>query len=141
MALLGQTFVYMAVGLGIALVIARQITTLSLGEDIARGLGQNTLWIRAIAALAVILLAGGSVALAGPIGFVGLIIPHVVRFLVGVDYRWIVPYAALFGAMLVTLSDIGARIVIRPQELPVGVIMAVIGVPFFIGLALWKVKR
>ncbi len=141
MALLGQTFVYMAVGLGIALVIARQITTLSLGEDIARGLGQNTLWIRAIAALAVILLAGGSVALAGPIGFVGLIIPHVVRFLVGVDYRWIVPYAALFGAMLVTLSDIGARIVIRPQELPVGVIMAVIGVPFFIGLARWKVKR
>lgn len=141
LALLGQTAPYMFTGLVISLLIARQITTLSLGEDIARGLGQNTLWVRAIAAVAVMLLAGGSVALAGPIGFVGLIIPHVVRFVVGVDYRWLIPYAALFGAMLVTVSDVGARIVIRPQELPVGVVMAVIGVPFFIGLARWKVKR
>lgn len=141
MALLTQTAPYMLAGLAVALLIARQITTLSLGEDIARGLGQNTLWIRAIAAVAVVLLSGGAVALAGPIGFVGLVVPHVTRFIVGVDYRWIIPYAALFGGILVTVSDIGARVVIRPQELPVGVVMAIVGVPFFIWLARWKVKR
>jgi iron complex transport system permease protein len=89
----------------------------------------------------VVLLAGGSVALAGPIGFVGLVVPHIVRFVVGVDYRWVIPYSALVGAMLVTVADIAARVVIRPQELPVGVMMAVFGAPFFIGLARWKVKR
>jgi iron complex transport system permease protein len=89
----------------------------------------------------VVLLAGGAVALTGPIGFVGLIIPHFVRFLVGVDYRWIVPYSAVLGGLLVTTADVGARIIIKPQELPVGVIMAVLGAPFFIWLARWKVKR
>jgi iron complex transport system permease protein len=141
MPLLTQTAPYMLAGLAVAMLIARQITTLSLGEDIARGLGQNTLWIRAIAAIAVVLLSGGAVALAGPVGFVGLVVPHVTRFIVGVDYRWIIPYAALFGGILVTISDIGARVVIRPQELPVGVVMAIVGVPFFIWLARWKVKR
>jgi iron complex transport system permease protein len=89
----------------------------------------------------VILLAGGAVALAGPIGFVGLVVPHVVRFMVGVDYRWVLPYSAFTGAILVTLADVAARIVIRPQELPVGVMMALLGAPFFIWLARWKVKR
>lgn len=141
MTLLAQTAPYMLAGLVIGLLIARQITTLSLGDDIAKGLGQNTLWVRVIAAVAVVLLSGGAVALAGPIGFVGLIVPHIVRFFIGADYRWIIPYSALFGGILVTLSDIGARVVIRPQELPVGVMMAVLGVPFFIWLARWKVKR
>ncbi|HVU14130.1 MAG TPA: iron ABC transporter permease [Phototrophicaceae bacterium] len=141
MALLTQTAPYMIVGLLAALLISRQITTLSLGDDVAKGLGQNTVWIRAIAALIVVLLAGGAVALAGPIAFVGLIIPHVVRFIVGVDYRWVIPYSAVAGAILVTVADVGARVVLRPQELPVGVIMALIGAPFFIALARWKVKR
>jgi iron complex transport system permease protein len=141
MALLLQTVPYMLVGIAGAFIISRQITTISLGEDVAKGLGQNTLWVKAIAALITVLLAGGAVALAGPVGFVGLVVPHLVRFLVGVDYRWIVPYAALLGGFLVTIADVGARVVIRPQELPVGVVMAFIGAPFFIWLARWKVKR
>lgn len=141
MPLLLQTSPYMIVGLVGAMLISRQITTLSLGDDIAKGLGQNTVWIKVIAALIVVLLAGGAISLAGPIGFVGLIVPHVVRFIIGVDYRWIVPYSAFFGAILVTLADIGARVIIRPEEFPVGVMMAIIGAPFFIWLARWKVKR
>jgi iron complex transport system permease protein len=141
MPLLTQTAPYILVGLVGALIVSRQITTISLGDDVAKGLGQNTVWVKAIAAVIVVLLAGGAVALAGPIGFVGLLVPHVVRFIVGVDYRWIVPYSALMGAMLVTVADVGARIIIRPQELPVGVMMAFVGAPFFIWLARWKVKR
>jgi len=141
MPLLLQTSPYILVGLVGAVLISRQITTISLGEDVAKGLGQNTGWVKGIAALIVVLLAGGAVALAGPIGFVGLVVPHVVRFLVGVDYRWVVPYSAVLGAALVTVADTGARVIIRPQELPVGVMMALIGAPFFIALARWQVKR
>jgi iron complex transport system permease protein len=141
MNLLAQTAPYILLGIAGAVLISRQITTLSLGDDVAVGLGQNTFRVKAAAAAIVVLLAGGSVALAGPIGFVGLVVPHVVRFAVGVDYRWVIPYSALAGAMLVTVADVAARIVIRPQELPVGVMMAVFGAPFFIGLARWKVKR
>ena len=141
MSLLLNTLPYITLGLIGSLLLGRQITTLSLGDDIATGLGQNTVWIKLAAALVVVLLAGGAVALAGPIGFVGLVIPHVVRFFVGVDYRWILPYSALFGGLLVTLADIGARLIIRPQELPVGIMMALIGAPFFIYLARYKVRR
>lgn len=141
MPLLLNTAPYMLVGLAGAVVIGRQITTISLGEDIAKGLGQNTIRVKAAAAVIIVLLSGGAVALAGPIGFVGLVAPHIVRFIVGVDYHWIIPYSALLGGMLVTAADVGARIVIRPQELPVGVVMAILGAPFFIWLARWKVKR
>jgi len=141
MPLLVQTAPYMLVGLVGAMFISRQITTISLGEDVAQGLGQNTLWVKAVAAVLVVLLAGGAVALAGPIGFVGLVVPHIVRFVVGSDYRWVLPYSAVLGAIMVTLADIGARVLVRPQELPVGVIMALIGAPFFIWLARWKMKR
>lgn len=141
MPLLLNAAPYMLAGLVGALILSRQITTISLGEDIAKGLGQSTIRVKAFAAIAIVLLNGGAVALAGPIGFVGLVVPHLVRFIVGVDYRWIIPYSALFGALLVTVADVGARIVIRPQELPVGVVMAIIGAPFFIWLARWKVKR
>ncbi|MBA3874656.1 MAG: iron ABC transporter permease, partial [Anaerolineae bacterium] len=136
-----QTLPYIVIGLIGALLISRQITTINLGDDVAKGLGQNTLWVKGIAAIVVVLLAGGSVALAGPIGFVGLIVPHIIRFLVGTDYRWVVPYSAILGGLLVTIADVGARLVIRPLELPVGVVMALIGAPFFIWLARWKVKR
>ena len=141
MPLLAQTAPYMIVGLFAALFISRQVTTISLGEDIAKGLGQNTVIVKAAAAIVVVLLAGGAVALAGPIGFVGLVVPHVVRFVVGVDYRWVIAYSAVLGAILVTVGDVGARVLIRPQELPVGVMMALVGAPFFIWLARWKVKR
>lgn len=130
------------VGLGLlgSLLISRQITTISLGQDIAKGLGQNTAWVRAIAAALVILMAGGSVAIAGPVGFVGLVIPHVVRAICGVDYRWIIPYAALTGGILVTLADALGRVALRPQEIPIGVMLAFVGAPFFIYLARWKLR-
>lgn len=136
-----QVLPYLTIGLLGAFLLGRQITTLSLGEDVARGLGQRTGWIKAACAALVVLLAGSSVAVAGPIGFVGLVIPHVVRFFVGVDYRWILPYAALTGAIFLVGSDVAARLVLRPMELPVGVMTAAIGGPFFVYLVRWKVKR
>ncbi len=136
-----QVLPYMAIGLAIAFALSRPITTLSLGEDIARGLGQRTAWVKVTAAVSVVLLAGSSVAAAGPIGFIGLIIPHIVRWFVGFDYRWIIPYSAVFGAIFLVIADIGARLLIKPQELPVGVMTALFGAPFFIYLARWKVKR
>jgi len=138
--LLLQVLPYMGIGLILALMLGRQLSTLSLGDDVARGLGQRTLWVKSLAALAVVLLAGSSVAVAGPIGFVGLVIPHVVRFFVGVDYRWILPYAALLGAILLVLADIAARLVLRPLELPVGIMTALLGGPIFIYLAQRKVR-
>ncbi|GIK55055.1 MAG: iron ABC transporter permease [Chloroflexi bacterium] len=128
------------VGLIGALLLSRQITTISLGQDVAKGLGQNTAVIKAFAALMVILLAGGSVAIAGPVAFVGLIVPHVARVVCGVDYRWIVPFTAVIGAILVTVADTVGRVVLRPQEIPVGVMLAFVGAPFFIYLARWKIR-
>ena len=141
MPLLLQTAPYMLVGLLSAVIVSRQITTISLGDDVARGLGQNTVWIKALAAILVILLAGGAVALAGPIGFVGLIVPHVMKMIVGIDYRWVIPYSAIVGGILITVADVGARLILRPQELPVGVVMAVLGAPYFIWLTRQRVKR
>lgn len=136
-----QLLPYMAIGLVVAFVIGKPITTLSLGEDVARSLGQRTAWVKVTAAMSIVLLAGSAVAAAGPIGFIGLVVPHIVRFFVGFDYRWILPYSAVFGAILLLIADIAARLLIKPQELPVGVMTALFGTPFFIYLARWKVKR
>jgi iron complex transport system permease protein len=141
LGLLLQASPYLLIGLLLALALGRQITTLSLGEDVAKGLGQNTGWVKTLAAVAVVLLAGAATAVAGPIGFVGLVIPHVVRFIVGMDYRWVLPYAALLGAIFLVASDVAARLVLRPIELPVGVMTAIIGGPFFIWLVRWRVKK
>ena len=132
---------YFALGSILAFSISRQITLLGLGEDVAKGLGLKTDRIKIIAAFSIILLAGGSVAVAGPIGFIGLIVPHIVRFFVGFDYRWILPYAAVFGAVLLLVADIVARIVAKPLELPVGLMMPLIGAPFFIYLIKLKMKK
>jgi iron complex transport system permease protein len=118
-----------------------QITTLSLGEEVASGLGQRTLVTKLLTALSVVLLAGSSVAIAGPIGFIGLVVPHMVRFFVKTDYRWILPYSALWGSILLLVADIVARTLLKPQELPVGVMTAVLGAPIFVYLAKAKVKR
>ena len=141
MELVLQVLPYLLVGLGLGLAMGKQLTTLSLGESVAQGLGQKTTWIKVLAAISVVLLAGGSVAIAGPIGFIGLIVPHIVRFWAGADYRWILPYAALVGAILLLLADIGARLIIQPQELPVGIVMPLLGAPFFIYLTRSRVKR
>lgn len=139
--LFGTVLPYMVVGLVVAIALGKPLTTLSLGEDVAKGLGQRTVWVKIAAAISVVLLAGSSVAVAGPIGFIGLVIPHVSRLLVGVDYRWSLPYAAVLGAILLLLADICARLAIKPQELPVGVMTALVGAPFFIYLARSKVTR
>ncbi|MEH2424813.1 MAG: iron ABC transporter permease [Nostoc sp.] len=132
---------WMIVGLLTAFALSRQINVLSLGESVATGLGQQTGWIKLATASSVVILAGSAVALAGPIGFVGLVVPHLVRGVIGVDYRWVLPCAAVFGADLVVWADLAARWLIRPQELPVGVMTAMLGAPFLLYLVRWRVKR
>lgn len=126
---------YMAVGMVIAFGLSRNLNLLTMGDAVALGLGQRIKYVKLMAAVAVILLAGASVAAAGPIAFVGIIIPHIVRHLVGQDHRWILPYSAVFGALLLVLADLGSRYVAMPKEVPVGVVTAIIGVPFFVYIA------
>lgn len=123
---------YLMFGWAIALTVGKQMNVLALGEDMAKGLGQKTLFVKMMGALIVVLLAGGSVAIAGPIGFIGIIIPHLARWLVGTDFRWVIPYSALIGAALLLGADIGARYIMMPAEVPVGVMTALIGAPFFV---------
>lgn len=118
-----------------AIALSRSITMLSLGEDIARGLGQRTQWVKLAGAVIVLILAGAAVAVVGAVGFVGLIIPHLTRKLVGVDYRWIIPCSAVLGSLLVVFADLGARMINPPYETPIGAFIALIGVPFFLYLA------
>lgn len=125
---------FAVIGLLLAIVLSKSITLLSLGEETAKGLGVKTWLIKGLAMLAVVILTGVSVALAGKVAFVGLIIPHVARFLSGSDYRWIVPVSGVLGGMFLALCDILARFVNYPFETPVGVITALIGVPFFLYL-------
>ncbi|MBW4619657.1 MAG: iron ABC transporter permease [Cyanosarcina radialis HA8281-LM2] len=136
-----QVLPFIGVGAIAALALGKQITTMSLGEDVAKGLGQQTAWVKIITAIAVVLLAGGSVAVAGPIGFIGLVVPHMVRFYLPTDYRWILPYCAVGGAILLLVADIAARVLLKPQELPVGIMTALVGAPFFVYLAKSKVKK
>ncbi|WP_100013194.1 FecCD family ABC transporter permease [Lentibacillus sediminis] len=123
------------VGLLIALAISKSVTILSLGEDIATGLGQNNLAIKILGIIAALVLTGTAVSIAGTVGFVGLIVPHITRFIMGTDYRWIIPSSAIFGALLLVLADVTARLVNAPFETPVGAITSLIGVPFFLYLA------
>ncbi|WP_199426148.1 FecCD family ABC transporter permease [Thermaerobacillus caldiproteolyticus] len=118
-----------------SLLLARKVNILMMGDDVAKGLGQRTNVVKFGVALLVILLAGSSVAVAGPIGFIGIIVPHIARALVGVDHRWVLPYCAFIGGILLIVADIGARYVLMPQEVPVGIMTAFIGVPFFIYIA------
>ncbi|MEZ0481520.1 FecCD family ABC transporter permease [Planococcus sp. SSTMD024] len=126
---------YLIAGVLLSLLIGRQMNVLAMGEDLAKGLGQKTMLVKMMGALIVVLLAGGSVAVAGPIGFVGIIIPHFARWLVGIDYRWVIPYSALLGAVLLLAADIGARYILMPSEVPVGVMTAIVGAPFFVYIA------
>ncbi|MBH8571731.1 iron ABC transporter permease [Nostocaceae cyanobacterium CENA369] len=136
-----QALPFIVTGLVVAFALGRQITTMSLGEDVAKGLGQQTAWVKIITAISIVLLAGSSVSLAGPIGFIGLVVPHIVRFFIKADYRWILPYSAVVGATLLLVADIAARVLLKPQELPVGVMTALVGAPFFVYLAKKKVKK
>ncbi|WP_019535472.1 FecCD family ABC transporter permease [Paenibacillus ginsengihumi] len=126
---------YMLAALLGALLLSPHINVLAMGDDVASGLGQKTALIKGLAAVVIVLLSGGSVAVAGPVVFVGIIVPHIARYLVGTDYRWIVPYCAVLGALLLVAADIASRFVAMPKEVPVGVATALIGVPFFVYIA------
>lgn len=131
----GSVAPYILAGLIAALLLRRNITTLSLGAELARSVGQDAVAWRWIAVVIVTLLAGGAVALAGPVGFVGLVVPHVARMIVGGDYRWIIPFCAVGGGLILVFADTAGRAFFDNQGFPVGVTMAMVGAPFFIWLA------
>lgn len=125
---------FIALGVFLAALIARPLNAISLGDDLARSLGANVVRTRIVGVVAVTLLAGAATAAAGPIGFVGLMIPHMVRWIVGPDQRWILIYTVFAAPGLLLLSDVVGRIVIRPGELQVGIVTAFVGAPVLIVL-------
>lgn len=125
---------WLLLGFALALGIARQVTALSMGEDTAAGLGVDVARLKALALAAVVALTAASVAIAGPLGFVGLVIPHVARLLVGADYRAILPFSAAIGAGYLLCVDVVARIAFAPLEISTGLMTALLGAPFFVWL-------
>lgn len=122
-------------GSAVLLFLGHQLNVLDLGEDSARALGMQTGRMRLICSLLVVVVVGASVSVAGPIAFVGLATPHMVRAITGPDYRWVLPYSAICGALLLTVADISGRIVMRPAEIQVGIMTAFVGAPFLVYLA------
>lgn len=121
---------FVIVGLVLALGLSGRLNALALGDDVASSLGTPVKSTRALGALAVVLLTGAAVAAAGPVTFVGLVVPHVVRAFTGPDARWLVPCSALGGASLMLGADVVGRMVARPGELEAGVVTALLGAPF-----------
>ena len=113
---------------------ARALNSLALGDELAAGLGERVAAARGVASLGAVVLCGASTAVTGPIGFVGLVVPHTCRLLIGPDHRWLLPFSALVGAGLLTAADVLGRIVARPDELAVGILTALLGAPFFIAI-------
>jgi iron complex transport system permease protein len=126
-----------AAGLAIALGAGRSLNALALGDDVARALGQRVGRARVLVTVGFVLLAGGAVAAAGPIAFVGLAVPHIARILTGPDYRWVIPYSVVIGAVLLLAGDVLGRVVARPADLGVGIVTGLLGAPFFV----WLVRR
>lgn len=128
----------LAVGALICLASARGMNSLALGDDMAAGLGEHVGRTRLVAALGAVILTGAATAIAGPIGFIGLVVPHACRMLIGTDHRWLLPFSALTGAALLTAADVIGRVIApSTEEIQVGIITAIIGAPFFI----WIVRR
>jgi iron complex transport system permease protein len=122
------------VGLLLAIALSGAVTITALGEDVAVSLGQKTRVVKVLSMLSVAILTGTAVALVGKIAFVGLVVPHIIRMLMGVDYRMIIPCSAVFGAFFLSVCDLMSRYVNFPFETPIGVVTAIIGVPFFLYL-------
>ncbi len=129
------SFPWIGGGILAAIFYSRSLTVMSMGDDVATGLGQAVTRVRIVCMLAVLVLAGSAVSMAGPIAFVGLIIPHAVRMLVGTDYRFVIPCSAVVGGLLMVYADIAARMIQPPYETPIGMLVAMIGVPVFLILA------
>lgn len=128
---------FLAVGALVTLLTGRILNGLALGDDLARGLGQRVSLGRAVTALGAVLLCGAATALAGPVAFVGLVVPHVARILVGADYRRLIPLSMLLGAILLLSADVVGRLLLPPGEVPAGLLTALIGAPVFV----WLVRR
>ncbi|MFF3955076.1 FecCD family ABC transporter permease [Streptomyces sp. NPDC001890] len=131
--------VFIAVGLVLALITLPALNLLNLGDDVARGLGVNIALSRTVGIVAITLLAGAATAACGPIAFLGLMVAHVARYLTGPDHRWLVPYAGLLGSVVLLVCDIVGRLVVRPGELDAGVVVALLGAPFF-AVLVWRGK-
>ncbi|MET4637073.1 iron ABC transporter permease [Mycetocola sp. 2940] len=125
---------FLVLGAALALSIGPTLNVLSLGDDLARGLGQRIGLSRGLAAAAIVLLCGAATALAGPIVFVGLVIPHLVRPITGPDYRWILAYSAVLGPVLLLTADIIGRLISYPGEIEAGIIVAMIGAPVLVAI-------
>ncbi|GAA2776537.1 hypothetical protein GCM10020219_054360 [Nonomuraea dietziae] len=130
---------FTVLGLALALTTLPAINLLNLGDDVARGMGVNLTLSRAVGIVAITLLAGATTAACGPIAFLGLMVAHVARYVTGPDYRWLVPCAGLLGAVVLLVCDIVGRVVTRPGELQAGVVVALVGAPFFAALV-WRGK-
>ncbi|MDR6692333.1 iron complex transport system permease protein [Microbacterium sp. 1154] len=129
-----QVLPFLLAGLVICLASSTSLNTLALGDELAAGLGARVRTARLLSTGGAVILCGAATAVAGPIGFVGLVVPHMIRLLVGVDHRWLLPVSALGGAALLTLGDVVGRLVARPEEIEVGIVTALVGAPFFIAL-------
>ena len=129
-----QVLPFLLVGLAVCLASASPLNTLALGDELAAGLGSRVRTARLVSSAGAVILCGSATAVAGPIGFVGLIVPPICRLLGGVDHRWLLPVSAAGGAILLTASDIVGRVIARPAEIEVGIVTALIGAPFFIAL-------
>jgi iron complex transport system permease protein len=123
---------FILIGILISLFLSRQLTILSLSEEVAVGLGQKIPQIKTVLFIVIILLAGASVALVGNLAFIGLMVPHVVRAIVGTDYRFIIPMSAILGATFMLFADTLGRTINSPYETPVAAIVAMMGLPFFL---------
>jgi iron complex transport system permease protein len=132
-----QVLPFLFVGFALCLLSARKLNSLALGDELAAGLGEQVAIARGIASLGAVILAGATTAVCGPISFVGLLVPHVARLLVGVDHRWLLPFSTLGGAILLLASDVIGRVIAHPSEVDVGIVTAFVGAPIFI----WIVQR
>ena len=125
---------FVVVGLLLSVPTGRFLNAMALGDDLARGLGQNVVIGRLVSVVAVVLLCGGATSLVGPIAFVGLMVPHTARLFAGPDYRWVLPYSALLGPVVLLSADVVGRLIARPSEIEAGLVVAVIGAPVLIAL-------
>ena len=125
---------FLVVGVVIAFVISRALNAVALGDDLAKSLGANIVLVRVLAVISVTLLAGGATAIAGPIAFVGLMVPHIARWIVGPDQRWILAYTLVLAPVLLIVADIVGRVIMPPGELAAGIVTALLGAPVLIFL-------
>jgi iron complex transport system permease protein len=125
---------FLVAGTLVTLLWARGMNSLALGDDLAAGLGEHVARTRLVSAIGAVVLCGAATAIAGPIAFVGLVVPHLCRMLVGTDHRWLLPFSAVTGAALLVTADVVGRVIARPTEIEVGIVTAVIGAPVFIAI-------